>query len=73
MFEDGSILNDLFLERLNYFIYVVLLLIGLHAMISKNNFIKKLIGMCVFQTAIILLRFDRGQGRGDHSDLSSRT
>ena len=41
MFEDGSILNDLFLERLNYFIYVVLLLIGLHAMISKNNFIKK--------------------------------
>ena len=54
MFEDGSILNDLFLERLNYFIYVVLLLIGLHAMISKNNFIKKLIGMCVFQTAIIL-------------------
>ena len=55
MFEDVSIiLNDLFLERLNYFIYVVLLLIGLHAMISKNNFIKKLIGMCVFQTAIIL-------------------
>ena len=54
MFEDGSILNDLFLERLNYFIYVVLLLIGLHAMISKNNFIKKLIGMAVFQTAIIL-------------------
>ena len=55
MFEDVStILNDLFLERLNYFIYVVLLLIGLHAMISKNNFIKKLIGMCIFQTAIIL-------------------
>lgn len=54
MFEDGAILNELFLERLNYLIYVVLLLIGLHAMIAKNNLIKKLIGMSIFQTAIIL-------------------
>lgn len=54
MFEDGAIVNELLFERLNYFIYVVLLLIGLHAMISKRNLIKKLIGMSVFQTAIIL-------------------
>ena len=54
MFEDGAIVNELLVERLNYFIYVVLLLIGLHAMISKRNLIKKLIGMSVFQTAIIL-------------------
>ena len=54
MFELGDILNDLFLERLNYLIYVVLLMIGLHAMIAKNNLIKKLIGMSIFQTAIIL-------------------
>ena len=43
MFEDGSIFNELFIERLNYLIYVVLLLIGLHGMIAKNNLIKKLI------------------------------
>ncbi|MEG3603540.1 MAG: cation:proton antiporter subunit C [Verrucomicrobiota bacterium] len=54
MFEDGAIVNELLFERLNYFIYVVLLLIGLHAMISKRNLIKKLIGMSIFQTAIIL-------------------
>jgi multicomponent Na+:H+ antiporter subunit C len=54
MFDDGSILNQLLIERLNYFIYVVLLLIGLWAMIAKNNLIKKLIGMSIFQTAIIL-------------------
>ncbi len=54
MLEDGAILNELFLERLNYLIYVVLLMIGLHAMIAKNNLIKKLIGMSIFQTAIIL-------------------
>ena len=54
MFEEGAIVNELLIERLNYFIYVVLLLIGLHAMISKRNLIKKLIGMSIFQTAIIL-------------------
>jgi len=54
MFEVGTVLNELLLERLNYFIYVVLLLIGLHAMIAKKNLIKKLIGMSIFQTAIIL-------------------
>ena len=54
MFEEGAIINELLIERLNYFIYVVLLLIGLHAMISKRNLIKKLIGMSIFQTAIIL-------------------
>ncbi len=47
-------MNELLIERLNYCIYVVLLLIGLHAMIAKRNLIKKLIGMSIFQTAIIL-------------------
>ena len=54
MIEDGSIFNQLLVERLNYFIYILLLLIGLWAMIAKNNLIKKLIGMSIFQTAIIL-------------------
>ena len=52
---DGSIdIYDLFVERLNYCIYVLLLLIGLWAMLAKRNLIKKLIGMSIFQTAIIL-------------------
>ena len=54
MTEDGSIFFQLLVERLNYFIYIVLLMIGLWAMIAKNNLIKKLIGMSIFQTAIIL-------------------
>ncbi len=38
----------------NYWIYIVLMMIGLYAMISKRNMIKKLIGMSIFQTAIML-------------------
>ena len=51
---EGSIVSELLLERLNYCIYVILLMIGLWAMLAKRNLIKKLIGMSIFQTAIIL-------------------
>ena len=51
---EASIVSELFLERLNYCIYVILLMIGLWAMLAKRNLIKKLIGMSIFQTAIIL-------------------
>ncbi len=48
----------MFLENLlhgfNFWVYVILLMIGLFAMITKNNLVKKLIGMSIFQTAIIL-------------------
>ncbi len=64
MLEDGTIINELFIERLNYVIYVVLLLIGLHGMIAKNNLIKKLIGMSIFQTAIILFYVSVGVKEG---------
>lgn len=49
---------DFFKENIvpnfNYWIYVILMMIGLYAMIAKNNLIKKLVGMTIFQTAIIL-------------------
>ena len=41
-------------SRFNYVVYVILMMIGLWAMIGKNNLVKKLIGMCIFQTSIIL-------------------
>ncbi|WP_022668916.1 cation:proton antiporter subunit C [Desulfospira joergensenii] len=40
--------------KYNYWLYIILMMIGLYAMISKNNLIKKLVGMNIFQTAIIL-------------------
>ena len=38
----------------NYWIYILLMMIGLYAMLAKNNLIKKVIGMSIFQTAIII-------------------
>lgn len=45
---------DLVVTHAPYVLTIVLLLIGLHAMMVKQNLLKKLIGMNVFQGAIIL-------------------
>lgn len=44
----------LFLSRYNYWMAIVLMLIGLYALIAKQNLIKKIIGLNIFQTAIFL-------------------
>lgn len=43
-----------FLAKYNYWIYIVLVMIGLYAMIVKRNLVKKIIGMNILQTAVIL-------------------
>ena len=55
---------DFIVVRFNYWIYVVLMMMGLYAMIAKNNLIKKLIGMSIFQTAIILFYVSIGVKEG---------
>lgn len=45
---------DVIMTKYNYWMYVVLMMIGFYAMIGKRNLVKKVIGMNIFQTAIIL-------------------
>jgi multicomponent Na+:H+ antiporter subunit C len=50
--------------KYNYWIYITLMMIGLYAIIAKNNLIKKIVGMNIFQTAIILFYVSIGAKRG---------
>ncbi len=52
------------IAKYNYWSFLILLLIGLHAMISKNNLVKKVIGMSIFQSAIILFYVSIGYKKG---------
>jgi multicomponent Na+:H+ antiporter subunit C len=52
------------IAKYNYWIYVVLMMIGFYAMIGKNNLVKKLLGMNIFQTAIILMFISSGVKKG---------
>ena len=41
-------------SKYNFWVYIILMMVGFYAMIGKKNLVKKLIGMNIFQTAIIL-------------------
>jgi multicomponent Na+:H+ antiporter subunit C len=56
--------SALIIAKYNYWIYVTLMMIGFYAMIGKRNLVKKLIGMNIFQTAIILMFISSGVKQG---------
>ena len=53
-------LISIIVTKLNYWVYIVLMMVGLYAMVSKNNLVKKIIGMNIFQTAVILFFISLG-------------
>ena len=55
---------DYLISHYNYWIYILLMMIGLYAMLAKNNLVKKIIGMSIFQTAIIVFYVSIGAKRG---------
>lgn len=57
-------LFSLIMSKYNYWSYITLLMIGLYAMIAKKNLVKKIIGMNILQTAIILFYVSIGVKQG---------
>ena len=57
-------LLSIIIAKYNYWIYITLMMIGLYAMIAKNNLVKKIVGMNIFQTAIILFYVSIGVKKG---------
>lgn len=45
---------EFILSKYNYWICIVLMMIGFYAMIAKDNLIKKIIGLNIFQVAVFL-------------------
>jgi multicomponent Na+:H+ antiporter subunit C len=45
---------ELIAGKYNYWIYITLMMVGFYGMIAKENLIKKIIGMNIFQAAILL-------------------
>lgn len=57
-------LLGMIVAKYNYWIYITLMMIGLYGMIAKKNLVKKIVGMNIFQTAIILFYISTGAKRG---------
>jgi multicomponent Na+:H+ antiporter subunit C len=50
-------------SKINYWLYILLMCVGFYAIIVKNNYIKKIIGLNILQTAIILFFISIGAKR----------
>ena len=45
----------------NYWIVVVLMMVGFYTIISRGNLVKKLVGLGVFQSSVIMLYISMGK------------
>ncbi len=55
---------DTFAGLWNYWAVIILMMIGLYTMISRGNLVKKVMGMNIFQVAVIMLYVSMGKVEG---------
>ena len=60
---------EFLLGNFNYWICVILLLIGLYAMIAKENLIKKIMGLNIFATSVFLFLISLADKEGAVSPI----
>ena len=53
-----------FLAHYNYWIVILLMLIGLYIVVSHGNLVKKIVGLNVFQTSVFILYISLGKVTG---------
>ncbi len=52
------------LSHYNYWVVILLMMVGFYTMISRGNLIKKMVGLNVFQTSVFMLYISMGKIRG---------
>ena len=53
-----------FLSLYNYWIVVLLMMLGFYTLIARGNLIKKMIGLNIFSTSVIIMYISLGKVRG---------
>ncbi len=57
-------MSEFIVNHYNYWMYIGLMMIGFYAMMAKRNLIKKIIGMNIFQSAIIFFYISTSVKKG---------
>ena len=50
-----------FLGLVNYWVVIFLMMVGFYALISRGNLVKKVIGLNIFQTSVIIFYVSTGK------------
>ena len=60
------------IEHYNYWISVILMMIGFYNVIGRSNLVKKLIGLSVFQSAVFLMYISMGKISGGTAPIADK-
>lgn len=55
---------DLILSHINYWVAIVLMMIGFYALIARGNLVKTIVGLNIFQASVFLLYITFGKVSG---------
>lgn len=60
---------DILAASFNYWVVVILMMIGLYIIVAQNNLIKKIIGLNIFQTSIFIFYISVGNVEGGSAPI----
>lgn len=56
--------TDFIIGHYNYWLVILLMMTGLYTVVSRGNFIKKIVGLNVFQTSVFMMYISMGKISG---------
>lgn len=62
---------DLVLSHINYWVAIVLMMIGFYALIARGNLVKTIVGLNIFQASVFLLYITFGKVSGGTAPILS--
>ncbi|MDH3233271.1 MAG: cation:proton antiporter subunit C [Alphaproteobacteria bacterium] len=57
----------------NYWIAILLMMVGFYVVIASRNLIKKIVGLTIFQTSVFLLYISIGKVRGGSAPIIDKS
>lgn len=61
---DSSTTWEFIVGHLGYWLFTVLMMTGLYIVVAKGNFVKKIVGLNIFQTSVFMLYISMGKVTG---------
>ncbi len=56
--------TDFIIGHYNYWLVILLMMTGLYTVVSRGNYIKKIVGLNVFQTSVFMMYISMGKVSG---------
>jgi len=54
-------MTDQLLSQWNYYLVIILMMIGFYGVIARGNMVKKIVGLNIFQTSVFMLYISMGK------------